>query len=282
MSDLLAPRALRGISVALSISESEDLPRLGLAEAHLRLAVAEIVRAILVHGGRVIYGGHLAPSGYTEFLINEVERFGTEQSFVSVMPWSEHIKLSFQELWAARQRLGSSGDVICLDANGTPIKAAGWINLDREQKLSPKAISDSLSAMRETVTQMSNARVVLGGKRRDFLGSQPGILEEAMMTIEAKKPLFLAGGFGGMAFDLADIIGGVPEIALASVRVGMAPASESLASLQQTLKQRSAEILVRDLLTETERIHISLGHRASELASMIVTALGRLAKQESK
>lgn len=226
MSDLLAPRALEGLSVAISISESEDLPRLGLAEAHLRLAVAEIVRAILVHGGRVIYGGHLAQSGYTAFLIGEVERFGSDRRFVSVMPWSEHVKLPFQQIWAARQRLASSGEVICLDADGKPIEAEGWIRLDRDQELSPDIIAGSLTAMRKTVTGMSDARVILGGKRRGFVGTMPGILEEAMLAIDAGKPVFLAGGFGGLAFDLADVVGGVPNAALAALRVGMAPKSE--------------------------------------------------------
>jgi hypothetical protein len=84
-----------------------------------------------------------------------------------------------------------------------------------------------------------------------------------------------------MAFDIANVVGGVPEAALAQVRIGMAPTSESLTSVQQTLIQNRAEILARDCLNEAERIHISLGHRASELASMIVTALGRLAEPEN-
>lgn len=281
MNDLLAPRALEGLSVAISISESEDLHRLGLAEAHLRLAVAEIVRAILVHGGRVIYGGHLAPSGYTAFLISEVERFGSDRRFVSVMPWSEHVKLPFQQVWAARQRLGSSGEVICLDADGKPLEAEGWIRLDREQVLPPEVVAHSLTLMRKTVTDMSDARVILGGKRRGFVGAMPGILEEAMLTVEAGKPVFLAGGFGGLAFDLADMVGGVPDAALAALRVGMAPKSEALSSVRAQLRDMSAEILARDGLTESERVHVALSHRASEVASMIVTALGRLSNAKN-
>jgi SLOG cluster2 len=281
MGDLLAPRVLNGLSVAISISESEDLARLGLAEAHLRLAVAEIVRAILVHGGRVIYGGHLAPAGYTAFLIGEVERFGSDRRFVSAMPWSEHLKLPFQEVWAARQRLASSGEVICLDAHGKPIEPEGWIGLDRAQALPPEMIAGSLTAMRKTVTGMSDARVILGGKRHGFAGAMPGILEETMLTVDAGKPIFLAGGFGGLAFDLADIVGGVPEASLAALRIGMAPASEALSFIRAKLRDSSAGILALDCLTESERVHVALSHRASEVASMIVTALGRLANAKN-
>jgi hypothetical protein len=277
MGNLLAPRALNGLSVAISISESEDLPRLGLAEAHMRLAVAEIVRAILVHGGRVIYGGHLASTGYTAFLIGEVERFSSDRRFTSVMPWSEHLKLPFQKVWAARQRLALSGEIICLNVDGKPIEAEGWIRLDREQMLAPEIVAGSLTAMRKTVTGMCDARVILGGKRRDFAGKMPGILEEMLLTVDAGKPVFLAGGFGGLAFDLADTVGGVPEASLAALRVGMAPKSEALSSVRPTLRNSSAEILSRDRLTESERVHVALSHRASEVASMIVTALGRLA-----
>lgn len=277
MDGLLPPRALDGVAVAISVSESEDLAKLGLAEAHLRLALAEIVRSVLVHGGRVLYGGHLNPTGYTAFLISEIERFSGDRRFISVLPWSEHITIPFQQVWAARQRLGSAGDVICLDAAGQPIDAQDWIKLDRSQPLSPEVASAALTAMRQSVTQMSDARVVIGGKRRGYVGRVPGVLEEALLAIDAEKPVYLAGGFGGIAFDIADAIGGLPEASLAALRPGMAKPSEALEEIGPGLKKRSAEILARDALSESERVHVSLSHRASEVASMMVTALGRLA-----
>ena len=66
---LISRDALSGKKVALSVSESADLARLGLTEQHCRLVVAEVGRAIMLAGGTVVYGGHLNPGGYTEILI---------------------------------------------------------------------------------------------------------------------------------------------------------------------------------------------------------------------
>jgi hypothetical protein len=67
--------------------------------------------------------------------------------------------------------------------------------------------SVGLTAMRDMMTQVSNARIVLGGRVENFKGKMPGIAEEALSSFKAKKPLFLLGGFGGCAGDISAIIG---------------------------------------------------------------------------
>jgi hypothetical protein len=47
------------------------------------------------------------------------------------------------------------------------------------------------------------ARVLLGGKIRNFSGFLPGIFEEALLALEFKRPLYVLGGFGGAAEVLA-------------------------------------------------------------------------------
>jgi len=47
------------------------------------------------------------------------------------------------------------------------------------------------------------ARVALGGKTSHFSGFLPGIFEEALVTLEASRPLYILGGFGGAAEILA-------------------------------------------------------------------------------
>jgi hypothetical protein len=47
------------------------------------------------------------------------------------------------------------------------------------------------------------ARVVLGGKTEGYGGFLPGILEEALITLENRCPLYVLGGFGGAAEILA-------------------------------------------------------------------------------
>ena len=49
----------------------------------------------------------------------------------------------------------------------------------------------------------TEARIILGGKDADFSGFLPGLFEEALVTLQHKKPLFILGGFGGAAQILA-------------------------------------------------------------------------------
>jgi hypothetical protein len=69
---LLPPDALKGIPLALSVSDSPDLGKLGLLESHFRMALGEIGRCVLIANGRLVYGGHLDPSGYAAFLAREL------------------------------------------------------------------------------------------------------------------------------------------------------------------------------------------------------------------
>ncbi len=61
-------------AVAISISDSPDMAVLGLAEEHLRDAMAEVARHLLAMGARLVYGGDLRAYGFTELLFELVAR----------------------------------------------------------------------------------------------------------------------------------------------------------------------------------------------------------------
>ena len=65
--------------------------------------------------------------------------------------------------------------------------------------------------MRVALTEASDARIVLGGRIEGFKGRMPGIAEEALSALTAKQPLFLLGGFGGCARDIAIELGIFPR-----------------------------------------------------------------------
>ena len=61
------------------------------------------------------------------------------------------------------------------------------------------ALARSLTDMRERITKETNARVILGGPPSKSMGAFPGIVEEAVLAMRLKQPLYVAGGFGGAA-----------------------------------------------------------------------------------
>ncbi len=58
--------------------------------------------------------------------------------------------------------------------------------------------------MRKTMLSCTAARVVLGGRVEGYSGAMLGIAEETRLALEAGQPLYLLGGFGGCARDIAE------------------------------------------------------------------------------
>lgn len=52
------------------------------------------------------------------------------------------------------------------------------------------------------MAENTDGRVLIGGKRAGFQGAMPGVLEEAIISLERSRPLYLAGGFGGITLDI--------------------------------------------------------------------------------
>ena len=123
ISGLDPPDTLRGIRLGVSVSDSADLAMLGLAPRHAELAMGEIARAVLVAGGSLVYGGRVKPSGFTQFLMHEVRRYGRDAASLTLcLAAPEHQRLSRAELDALDRDLGTKGRVVCLDEDGGVIQ----------------------------------------------------------------------------------------------------------------------------------------------------------------
>ena len=58
---------------------------------------------------------------------------------------------------------------------------------------------------------------MIGGRTNlSYLGRIPGVLEEALLTFRAKRPLYLVGAFGGCARLVLDALNGAPRTELTS------------------------------------------------------------------
>ncbi|RYD48134.1 MAG: hypothetical protein EOP85_04175, partial [Verrucomicrobiaceae bacterium] len=67
--------------------------------------------------------------------------------------------------------------------------------------------SDGLTLMRQLVTSNSAARIVIGGRVSGYKGRMPGIAEEVLISLAAKQPVYLLGGFGGCSRLITDRLG---------------------------------------------------------------------------
>ena len=198
-------------AIAISISESSDLSVLGLSNDHLRDAMAEIARHLLALGACLIYGGDLRDNGFSDLLFELVARHrrdapGDKVGVVSYLAWPVHIAMSAEELQRYRDELTGSAELVCLSMEGAPLSAEQR-QLLPARKPTKREWAVGLTAMRSAMCQATDARIVLGGRVKRYKGIMPGAAEETLITLQARKPLFLLGGFGGCARDIADILG---------------------------------------------------------------------------
>ncbi len=214
-------------SIALSASESEDLPRHGFRPVHLESVYIELSRYLLLAGARLAYGGHLGARSYTlrlfdllrEPLVERLHRSNLgrrESPLISYIGWpmplTVHDEARFGMLVELR-RIGRPHDIDeSLDPRLVPEPNATF---DADNAACRFAWARGMTGMREQQTKETQARVVLGGKlgpgpghREGWYASRiPGVLEEVLVSMQVNQPVFLIGAFGGcaqLAFDLLE------------------------------------------------------------------------------
>jgi hypothetical protein len=273
---LLKPDALNEVRIAISASESSDLLRLGLVETHFRLALAEIARSVLVSGGKLAYGGHLDPDGYTVMLMKELHRYGRRDRPLRIyLAWQEHRKLSKAEYNKQVEDLGLSGEIVCLDLTGKPTSWDSGRGADPEPVTDASTRIQALSGLRVHMAQNENGRVIIGGKRSGFEGAMPGVLEEAVASIANGQPLYVAGGFGGVAADIVMRMGILGADWLPKLADAHAPEARLVAGLDKLSMLVKNQGWPKNGLLDTENAQLAATHRPSEIAALVSLGLGR-------
>ena len=204
---------LERLTIAISTSESADMAAFGLSNEHLRDAMTEIARHMLALGAKLVYGGDLREYGFSELLFELVARYRRDAhdvdekaDVINYLAWPVHICKEFNDIRKLADELTGSAELICLALDGTRIST------QERQKLASQSPSEvdwsaGLTAMRHLTVAETHARIVLGGRVEHYKGAMPGIAEEVLLSLQEHRPLFLLGGFGGCARDIAETLG---------------------------------------------------------------------------
>ena len=276
-TDLLPADALKGRQLGLSVSDSPDLDRLGLLDTHFRMTLGELARTVIISGGSLYYGGHLQHDGITNFLIEELYRYGRRDRPLKVcLAWTVHRGMTPEEIAEQKDLLGLFGEIHFLSPEGDRLKE----RVDEPVIDDPPAEerARALTGLRAYMTANTSARIVIGGKRAGFQGSMPGIFEEVLFALERRQPLYLAGGFGGAALDVIRNLR--PDYAewFPSTHDAPAPDKRLLNGLQRI--EETAETArwngFENGLSEDENFLLAASYRPSEIAALVGKGLGRL------
>lgn len=222
------PRAVR--SLCVGISESGDAHHYGLSDAHFATLSDEIHLYLLLAGFKIAYGGALSGSfdqgnnftlrlfelvrGYSG-LAEGVNAPALEKAILNVAPWPLQLGYGEKE-WAlfdgdcAEYQPGPRPNLPERDDEIFPV-VDGKRSLAADTPYKRYAWARGMTAMRQAITGMSGARLVLGGKMAGHTGLVPGVIEEAWLSLFHHQPLYLAGGYGGAARAVCDLLQGLPR-----------------------------------------------------------------------
>lgn len=194
-------------SIAISVSNSENLNELGLDEQHLNDISIELARYIISNDGTALYGGDLRENGFTKYFEelssqytrNDDDRYAFINYFAH--PFLNKIDKKIEREFKSK-RIGLK-----------KISCPEHIYFDFDKNYQPfnevndrYIYAECFRVLRKKMTEDCNAKIIVGGKLSNYLGYIPGVLEEAIYQIESKIPLYIVGGFGGVANEISKLI----------------------------------------------------------------------------
>lgn len=204
------PNPLRGISIGISVSSSDDWAEIGLTALHQDRLAFELSLQLILLGAKVVWGGDLRPDGLGSQLKWIIQIYQHPSR-----PPQDHVAM-FVPFGVDPSRVLSSRDLgerrLFADVTlmGCPLgEDFPLSSLPPLGSPETKAINAlSLSCMRSAMAEECDARIVLGGGMRSFQGLYPGIVEEAYETAKRNRPLYVLAGYGGAADTIYGMIEG--------------------------------------------------------------------------
>jgi hypothetical protein len=197
-------------TVGISISESDNLSELGYGVSHLKDAIIEVARYILASGGKLAYGGDMRQGGFTELIFDLLAYYKADKTllpherFYSYLAYPISTTLSLDKEAELRQNVSFRKIAPPADLHIENTKE--FLKPDSPENL--YVWTRCLSRMREEMETSCDARVFIGGRTKGFKGKYPGILEEFLIALEYKHPVYLIGTFGGITKDIIDALNG--------------------------------------------------------------------------
>lgn len=221
--------------IALSISwQHENLLARGLGLEHLLDLLLKIARPILRTGASLAYAGNWI-EGEGNFTYELLRLISMEQEDSSLAEpnntsqvgllynhsaWPHYLNITprIEAQWInccrivriTQQMAGIAECDIVPDneakSDSSKVKFNAAVTSSQMRRLMMAPMSISIPDAPDLTIPPVEARIVLGGKISDFSGFMPGLFEEALVTLQHQKPVFILGGFGGAAQVLANAI----------------------------------------------------------------------------
>ena len=290
MEKQAAANKLNEAQIAISVSDSEDLPLLGIGRDMLCDLTVELSRHILKAGGKMIYGGDLRKDGYTKLFRDLSDQYGKYEKekknvfyFTNYLAWPLYNQMSMVD----------KADYLSCRVQLEECHPSAAIPFDLKKEFVPPVDvslrymwATSLTVMRQLAEEQAKARVLVGGKVKGFLGRMAGIVEEFITAKQANHPVYLIGGFGGATKLLSDIIEKKKDVK-ADVLLDIACEDAKYKELYEYYKSKGSQIdysildiiSVGDLknngLSDEENLRLFHSVNIMEIVSLVLKGLSK-------
>lgn len=251
-------RPLAGCIVGISISETQEMERLGFDRSDMNRCVVRLSESLLAAGARVAFGHDWRPGGVMEAVAALAVRYGNVHRDREGRPARGDAPILNRVAppdvpFLQQQR----EDNIAARPNPMARLLKGIV--DTRQTYAPHGANraEALSLLREELARLCHVRVCLGGKLSGFTGKIPGIIEEALGTLRERRPVFTSGIFGGASAMIVDALSGEPayidaqEFAELRARAARLPRALSKAEEYRLWRSTSVEECVELILRGT-------------------------------
>jgi CHAT domain-containing protein len=202
---------LEGVPVGLGISDIQDTDRgVGITPEHVTDVAVHLARNLISAGAHLVYAGDFRRFGYTD-LFSQLA--GSYRQTVG----SNTVLHCYRP---AHEGLASVPDGLNLELRSLGRREyADLARLRRPDGDDAERFPDALyhADMRRVMTMGISARVLIGGQtlpgieetgQTGYSGVYPGVMEEAWWSLKAGQPLYVVGGLGGAAADVASLMAG--------------------------------------------------------------------------
>ena len=218
----LLARPLAGLTVGLSLSESEDSTRRGFPSWQVNRVTLQVVAALFGQGAGIVFGHDWREDGVMEAVhglarqmqppdpISPEDAQTVGQPLLqNLLPWPDTPRLSPED----REQLASTLRVEQADLPEELCDyAAAHEILPTNDTLYTYLRARGLTHLRHQLNDRCDARICIGGRCGGSQGRYPGVIEEALLALKQTKPLplYLAGLLGGATRQVINAIEGRP------------------------------------------------------------------------
>lgn len=203
------------IGLSAAIPDDTSKRKFRVSDEHFEEVLSDLVKHLYLAKYKIAYGG----------IWTKDERFTEIIADIAAMYWDKseddvivnYLSEAYSNKYADDQCIDREEYMemrrIPIAVSGSKAKSVYGEGYDEDSVVDRAFKALSLSKVRIAMDRDIAARILIGGKsNHDLPSGYPGLLEEFCLAVKSKQPIYLIGGFGGCAHDIAEMLLGKKHV----------------------------------------------------------------------